>query len=559
MPRPDVRPDSLTSWHHDWSGLRTAVLGLGMTGFSVADTLVELGASVLVIAESASPERTQLLEVIGGTLLLDPDGSLGLERLEAFVPELVVVSPGYHPDHPLLVWAAQAGVPIWGDIELAWRLRDKVGAPAEWISVTGTNGKTTTTGLTAAMLRAEGLRVAACGNIGVPVLDAIRDPEGFDALVVELSSYQLHWMRGVSPLASVCLNIADDHLDWHGSAEAYRLAKGKVYENTRIACVYNRADEATMHLVEDAEVIDGARAVGFGLDVPGPSDFGVVDGILVDRAFLAERRDSALEIATVGELRERGLAAPHVVANILAASALARAAGVSIASIRAALREYRLDPHRIEVVADRDGVLWIDDSKATNPHAADASLGAFGSIVWVVGGLLKGVPIADLVERRASKLRAAIVIGADRQEVVSAFGRHAPELPLFEVVPSETEEVMQAAVRMAAEAARPGDVVLLAPAAASMDQFTDYADRGRAFAAAVSALLSETPEGGPDDRSDTGAPSDRDEAGGSRDPEAGIEEGAGGPEDGGSPEDSDASADASGAANPDDPSRPADS
>lgn len=522
MPEATSRPESLTSWHDDWAGLRTVVLGLGVTGFSVADTLVELGSSVLVIADSASSERRQLLKVIGGRLLLDPDGTRGLPAMEEFVPELVVVSPGYHPDHPLLVWAAQAGIPIWGDIELAWRLRDKVGAPAEWISVTGTNGKTTTVGLTAAMLRAHGLRVAACGNIGLPVLDAIRNPDGFDALVVELSSYQLHWMRGVSPLASACLNIADDHLDWHGSAEAYRLAKGRVYENTKVACVYNRADAATMQLVEDAEVVEGARAVGFGLDVPGPSDFGVVDGILVDRAFLAERRDSALEIATVPELREQGLSAPHVVANILAASALARAAGVSIASIRTALEGYRLDPHRIEKVGERDGVLWIDDSKATNPHAAEASLGAFGSVVWIVGGLLKGVSIDDLVKRRSRGLRAAVVIGADRTEVIEAFGRHAPELPLFEVVPSETEAVMQSAVRMAASVVRPGDVVLLAPAAASMDQFTDYGDRGRAFALAVAQHLdaqdtasaatdpadADLKEGRPDDRSVTGAPTE---------------------------------------------------
>jgi UDP-N-acetylmuramoylalanine--D-glutamate ligase len=496
MPAP--RLDGLTSWHSDWKGLRVVVLGLGVTGFSVADTLLELGARVLVLADGASDERKQMLAVIGGELHLGGDGSE--QAFDALDPDLVVVSPGYHPDHPLLVRAADRGIAIWGDIDLAWRLRDKVGEPARWISITGTNGKTTTAGLTGAMLRAEGRRVAVCGNIGVPVLDAIRDPQGFDELVVELSSYQLHWMREVSPLASVVLNIADDHLDWHGSAEAYRLAKGRVYERTQVACVYNLADEATMSLVEDAEVVEGARAVGFGLGIPGPSDFGVVDGILVDRAFLDERRDSALEITTVAELATVGLEAPHVVANILAASALARAAGVSIRSIRSALSSFRLDPHRIELVGDGQGVRWVDDSKATNPHAADASLGAYESVVWVVGGLLKGVRIDDLVRRRAGRLRAAVVIGEDRSDVLSAFERHAPAVPVFEAVPGDTEDVMHAVVRMAADAARPGDVVLLAPAAASMDQFTDYTHRGRAFAAAVQDLLTDSPKGGADDR-----------------------------------------------------------
>ncbi|MET0589693.1 MAG: UDP-N-acetylmuramoyl-L-alanine--D-glutamate ligase [Naasia sp.] len=503
-----ARVDALRSWHHDWSGLRVAVLGLGVTGFAAADTLVELGCDVLVIAGSGSPERVKLLEVIGSALALDPDGEHGADSLARYAPDLVIVSPGYHPDDPLLVRAAELGAPVWGDIELAWRLRDKVARQAEWITVTGTNGKTTTVGLTAAMLRADGRRVAACGNIGVPVLDAIRDPEGFDVLVVELSSYQLHWMRGVSPLASTCLNIADDHIDWHGSRDAYAAAKARVYDSTRVACVYNLADDATRAMVEDAEVVDGARAIGFGLGIPGPSDFGVVDGILVDRAFLAERRDSALEITTVELLARSGLDAPHIVANVLAACALARAADVPIPAIRAALEEFRLDPHRIELVAEHAGVRWIDDSKATNPHAADASLRAFRDIVWVVGGLLKGVSVDDLVRDRAERLRAAVVIGLERAEVLAAFERHAPQLPVFEVVPSDTEDVMRSVVRMAAAAARPGDVVLLAPAAASMDQFSDYGHRGDRFAAAVRELAAQADERAEHGRDAAGTPPD---------------------------------------------------
>lgn len=490
----DPRVDALTSWHADWRGLRVAVLGLSVTGFSVADTLTELGAEVLVVTERADEEYEKLLPVIGARLWT---GQLDAPPAELvrFAPEVVIASPGFAPHHPVIEWTRREGIALWGDVELAWRVRDKVvradGRPADWVLVTGTNGKTTTTRLAATMLVAGGLRAAPVGNIGTPILDAVRDPAGFDALVVELSSHQL-WYLGLqsgpeplSPHASVCLNLADDHLEWHGSFEAYRDAKAHVYDNTRVACVYNKADDETRRMVEDAEVIEGARAIGFDLGVPGPSDLGVVDGILVDRAFLEERGTSALELTTVAELAELGLAAPHVVANILAASALARSLEVAPAAIRDALRGFRLDPHRIEIVAVSEGVTWVDDSKATNPHAAASSLAAFPGAVWVVGGLLKGVDVTELISGRGARSKAAIVIGTDRDAVVSAFARHAPQVPVFEVDPDETEDVMAQVVELAAGIARDGDVVLLAPAAASFDQFSSYADRGRRFQAAV--------------------------------------------------------------------------
>ncbi len=484
--------DPLNSWHADWRGVKVAVLGLGVTGFSVADTLQELGASVHVFASRATDEYRRLVSVVGAELTEHPLDVVPTE-LSSFDADLVVVSPGFHPDHPVLTWATEMGIPVWGDIELAWRVRDKVGKPAEWLLVTGTNGKTTTSQLTAHILAAAGRRAGAVGNIGVPVLDAVRYPAGFDVLVVELSSYQLHWMPAtgsgaVVPLASVCLNIADDHLDWHGTREAYRAAKGRVYSNTRVACVYNLADDVTRDLVADADVLDGARAIGFGRGVPGPSDLGIVDGILVDRAFHPDRRNQAFELATVEELQSVGLAAPHSVENVLAASALARAAGVDAADIRGAVASFRVDHHRTEIVASGD-VVWVDDSKATNSHAADASLSAFESVVWIVGGLLKGVDISALVERHAARLTAAVIIGAERLQVVQAFERHAPTVPVFEVDTTDTSDVMRLAVHFSAAAARVGDVVLLAPAAASMDQFADYADRGRRFAAAVKDYL----------------------------------------------------------------------
>lgn len=491
------RLDELTSWHADWKGLRAVVLGMSVTGFSVADTLAELGAEVLVVSESADEEYARLLPVIGVRSSIGPLDTVPADLVD-FDPEVIVASPGFAPRHPIISWAQERGIALWGDIELAWRVRDKIvradGAPADWVLVTGTNGKTTTTRLTATMLAAGGLRAAPVGNIGTPVLDAVRDPSGFDALVVELSSHQL-WYLGlqsspdpVSPHAAVCLNLADDHLEWHGSFESYRDAKAHVYDNTRVACVYNKADEATRRMVEDADVVEGARAIGFDLGVPGPSDLGVIEGILVDRAFLEDRRTSALELTTVAELAQEGLAAPHVVANILAAAALARSLDVPPSAVRDALRTFRLDPHRIEVVAVSGGVTWVDDSKATNPHAAASSLAAYPGAVWIVGGLLKGVDVSTLVAERGASVKAAIVIGADRADVVSAFARHAPDVPVIEVDHTETEDVMSRVVELAAEVAQDGDVVLLAPAAASFDQFASYADRGRRFAEAVKRM-----------------------------------------------------------------------
>lgn len=475
----------LTSWHSDWAGIRVVVFGLGASGFSVADTLAELGCEVLVVADSAEDLRVTMCDVIGVEVVLTAGGDPVPAALDAFNADIAIVSPGYAPSHPLIAWAALSGIPAWTDIDLAWRLRDKVGQPAQWLLITGTNGKTTTTQLTAHMLAAGGHRVAPCGNIGVPILDAIRDPEGFDYFVVELSSYQLHYTGEIFPHSAVCLNIADDHLDWHGSLQAYVEAKAKIFHNVRVACVYNKSDPLTEAMVEGAEVMDGARAIGFGLGVPGMSDLGLVEEVLCDRAFLEDRRDRAIELTTLDELAGFGLGAPHMVANVLAASALARACDVSAEDISIALASFQVDAHRHETIARVDGIQWIDDSKATNPHAADAALSAHESVVWIVGGLLKGVELNSLVEKHARRLRGAVIIGVDQTEVIRAFERHAPGIPVHRVVTAETGDVMPLAVSFALGLAQSSDVVLLAPAAASMDQFKDYAHRGQAFAEAV--------------------------------------------------------------------------
>ncbi|WP_066520505.1 UDP-N-acetylmuramoyl-L-alanine--D-glutamate ligase [Curtobacterium ammoniigenes] len=513
MPQPDPsnasrRLGGLTSWYASgWRGLRVAVLGLGATGFAVADTLVELGAAVTVYSSDAPGDRVELLDVIGARFVQHPLDVVPPELAEGAV-DLVIVSPGLPPTNPVVDWASRTTT-VWGDIELAWRLRDKVrrnGRLADWVLITGTNGKTTTTQLAAAMFAADGRRVAPCGNIGVPVLDVIRDPDGYDVLVVELSSHQLHSMPvdgpgALIPLASTCLNLAEDHLAWHGSMQAYWDAKAKVYANTIAACVYNVADPETRSMVEDADVVEGCRAVGFTLGVPLAGDVGVVEDVLADRAFLDDRRNAALELATHDDLAAAGMDSPHMVMNVLAAAALARAGGVPPAGIRDAVRGFRPDHHRTELVVTAHGVTWIDDSKATNPHAAIASLRAFERVVWIVGGLFKGVDIDPLVAEFGPKVAAVIVIGTDRDPVLDAFRRHAPAVPLVEVGATDTEEVMPEAVRHAASVARPGDTVLLAPAAASFDQFDSYADRGRRFAAAVHEHL-----GGDADGESAGSP-----------------------------------------------------
>ena len=484
---PDL--DQLTSWHSDWKQLKALVFGLGVSGFSAADTLAELGANTLVLAEKAEADLLDILDVIGVPHITG-EAAKGLPAAVIdFAPDVIVVSPGIRPEHELLVWAREQGIAIWVDIDLAWRLRDKTERLARWFTITGTNGKTTTVQLLTAMLNQGGIKAEACGNIGKPILDAIRDPDGFDALVVELSSFQLHYLGQILPFSSAVLNLADDHLDWHGGFEEYKAAKAKVYENTVAACVYNVMDKSTESMVEDADVIDGARAIGFTLGIPGRSQVGFVEDILCDRAFLDDRANNAIEIATLADLSEIGVLTPHLMANAAAATAMARSAGVDPADIREAIRNFRLDAHRIELVAEAGGVRWIDDSKATNPHAADASLASFERVVWIVGGLLKGVDISSLVEKHASKLSAAIVIGKDRSLVLEALAAKAPGVSVVEISADSGAQVMAQAVVSAAAIAKDGDVVLLAPAAASMDQFKDYADRGNCFASSARALI----------------------------------------------------------------------
>jgi UDP-N-acetylmuramoylalanine--D-glutamate ligase len=475
--------DDLNSWHSDWSELKAVVYGLGVSGFSVADTLNELGAKVLVIADKADAEVVDILDVLGVEHLIGQDLEVVQDRFAEFSPDLLITSPGIKPDNALIVHSRTAGIAVWTDIDLGWRIRDKAGIASQWICITGTNGKTTVTQLVEKMLLSAGIKAAACGNIGIPILDVIRDPANFDVLVVELSSFQLEYINNIEPLASVVLNIAEDHLDWHGDMNQYGLTKGKIYNNTKVCCVYNVGDKTTSDLMQSALNSDSAQAVGFTVNTPAPNEIGWVEDILVDRAFVDDPA-IALELASLTDLNSSIVLSPHLMANIAAAASLARAAGVQPHEIAAALKEFELDAHRIQLVLEKDGISWVDDSKATNPHAAAAALASFDSVVWIVGGLLKGVDISDLVSRYSGKVRAAIVIGLDRQPVLDAFARLAPATEVFEIV-SEPAVLMDEVVRIAKDVAQSGDTVLLAPAAASMDQFKDYAQRGESFSTAV--------------------------------------------------------------------------
>jgi UDP-N-acetylmuramoylalanine--D-glutamate ligase len=470
-----------SSWHGNWVGLKAAVLGLGKSGFSVVDTLVELGVAVTVYAKDSDPALRELAEVLGAKLIASDFEDDFDEEVD-----FVVISPGFSPLHPLVKRAVSSGKTLTTDIELAHLLSDKVKRPS-WIVITGTNGKTTTTELTSEMLRSAGYRAIACGNIGNPILDAVRDPEGFDFLVVELSSFQLHYLGEIAPKAAAFLNLAEDHYDWHGSAEAYFQAKSKVFENTELAIIYNVEDSLTLKAAEQAEVQDGCRAIGFTLGAPARSMVGFVEEFLVDRAFIENRAEAAQELATLEDIGNLGIVSRHLLANVAAASALARAVGVEPEAIRSAIRNFKIAPHRIELVAEVSGVRYVDDSKATNAHAADASLSSFESVIWIVGGLLKGVDPAPLIEKHAKRLKAAVVIGSDTQELEGLFAKLCPDLKVRVISGSG---VMEQAVRAASEQAAIGDTVLLAPAAASMDQFKDYADRGRQFQQAVRSIAS---------------------------------------------------------------------
>ena len=475
-----MNPVDQLNRNSDWSNIKACVVGLGVAGFAAADALIQMNAQVIIL--DANPgekqrERATLLEILGAQVFFGDD-----QTLPANI-DLLVLSPGVSPLAPIVQEATKRGVPIWGELELAWRLRD-LENPAPWLLVTGTNGKTTTTLMLESILLAAGKRTVAAGNIGHSLVEVVMDPEPWDVIAVEVGAPQLPFVYTISPQAAVCLNLAPDHIDLFGSFEAYRDAKARIYERCQVAAIYNLADQETLHMVEQAEVTEGCRAIGISLGIPDISMLGVVDEFLVDRAFLAERKESALELAEVTDL---AISAKHNVENALAAAALARAHGVEPRFIRDGLRAWKPAAHRIAHVATVNDVTYIDDSKATNTHAAMTSLTAYESVIWIAGGMAKGQDFDQLVIDTANRIRGVVLLGVDQDHIGQALAKHAPQISITRISSTDASAMAQV-VSAAAQMANPGDTVLLAPGCASWDMFRDYSHRGDAFAQAVNEM-----------------------------------------------------------------------
>ncbi len=422
----------------------TLVIGLGVTGDAVARRTLCDGAVTVVEDRpdgTGVAERAARLEALGVPLVGAPSRD-ELARLVA-AADVVVPSPGVPEAHPVYRLAEAAGVPILSEIELAANAARDLDRTL--VAVTGTNGKTTVTTLIAEMLTASGMKALAAGNIGRPLIDAVHDP--VDVVVAEVSSFQLRFTREFRPRVAVFLNAAHDHLDWHPSFEAYVEAKARIFAN-------QAGDDLLVYNLDDPAVADAARAapartLGFALHQPLP--------------------------VPPDELPRR---APHDLANALAASAAALDLGASTEAVALVLRSFSGLPHRTTPVGQTRGVTFVDDSKATNPHAALAAISGYDSVVLLAGGRNKGLDLSVLATR-ADRMRAVVAIGEAAGEVVAAFQG---------LVPVSKAGSMAEAVRTASALAEPGDTVLLSPACASFDWYPGYAARGDDFAACVKAL-----------------------------------------------------------------------
>jgi UDP-N-acetylmuramoylalanine--D-glutamate ligase len=457
----------------NFSKSQILILGAGVTGSALAQSLTRRGA-VVAIADDKKIEGSAFKTILS-------------DDVDVNDWESAVISPGWKPSHPLIQKFVAAGIPMTNEIDLAWQIKQEEAPHQRWFALTGTNGKTTTVEMAAAAMRSGGLHATACGNVGDTVIDAVESKDKFDVLVLELSSFQIHWMRAAQFTASAILNIADDHTDWHGTFEEYARTKISLLDSSSTGILN----------ADDGEVVKRCaqwkgRKVFFSLDTPGPGEIGVVEELLVDRAFVLDPQEAAM----ICELTEIKPTVPHNVSNALAAAGLARAAGVDHEHIRSALASFTPGRHRIEHVLAHAGITWIDDSKATNPHAASASIMSALSVVWIAGGLAKGARMDELVERCSKRIKAAILIGEDQEIIAKVLREKAPHIPVVHIhTPSDyhigsaqnslMEDVVEAARGFAVE----GDTVLLAPACASMDQFLNYADRGDRFAQAVKKVV----------------------------------------------------------------------
>jgi UDP-N-acetylmuramoylalanine--D-glutamate ligase len=444
------------------------VLGLGVTGDAVVRHRTAAGDDVVVVEdvpadEGAYRDRVAAAETAGAQVVEQPSPARLAELVQH--ADFVVPSPGVPLGHPALVTAREAGVRVRAEVDLAAELAAARGKIL--VAVTGTNGKTTVTTLITAMLDSSGGAALGAGNIGLPLLDAATSDAR--ALVAEVSSFQLACTTEVfRPRVAVLLNIAPDHLDWHGSFDAYVAAKARVFANQRDRdrLVFNADDDVTARLADSAP----AQRVGFTL---GSHDdmFRIEDGMLVD--------SNGVSFADTAKMP---FTAPHDRSNALAAAAAAFAAGATRDAVEHALRAYPRLHHRLTRIDNTGGVQYYDDSKATNPHATLSAVGAFddidGKVVLIAGGRNKGLDLSVLREL-APRLRGVVAIGEAAHDVQSVFE---------DTVPVTTAGSMDAAVVAAARSAQPGDVVLLSPACASFDWYPSYSARGNDFAHQVSRL-----------------------------------------------------------------------
>jgi len=453
-----------------YQGKKILVLGAGVTGLAAARALRTRGADIAFADDLAT--------AVEDFPIAKP------ETYDVQSWDFILVSPGWKQSHPVIQSALKAKIPLLNEIDLAWSYKD---SNQKWIALTGTNGKTTTVEMAAAMLREAGVNAVACGNVGQTVIECVDSDEKYSVLVLELSSFQIHWLREAKFEAVAILNIADDHVDWHNSFDEYARVKVSLTE---------RSDVAILN-AEDFEVFNrtkswSGRKIYYSLDTPAPGELGIVEELMIDRAFVSNPQEASM----IAEIIDVTPTVPHNVSNALAASALALSAGASHSAIRTALQKFTLGRHRIETIHEGEGITWIDDSKATNPHAAAASIMSALSVIWIAGGLAKGAKMDELVERAKARLKVAILIGQDRDLIKSELNKRAPQVEIIEIdTPSgfsktdKSNQFMESIVRAALGRAVSGDTVLLAPACASMDQFNSYGDRGDRFAAAVKTVV----------------------------------------------------------------------
>ncbi len=445
-------------------GAKCILFGAGVTGAPTLEFLESKGASVICVDEKVQEN--------GIKHTLESEDLVGVS--------LAVVSPGWRVDHPLISLVRGAGIELISEIDLAWKVKEQVSPKQRWIALTGTNGKTTTIQMLESMLVESGINAKACGNVGFTVIEAVVK-SNVDMLALELSSFQLEWSNLAHFESAAILNVAEDHIDWHQSFENYLAAKLKISELADLV-ILNRDDQ---HLAKSGKNLS-KPITWISLQVPSKGEIGLVENIIVDRAFIKGDAEALFELSDVTP------SVGHNVSNAMAAAALARSVGAKPDAIAQGLRNFKLDHHRLEVVHKSGGITFINDSKATNPHAAIAALYSQMESIWIAGGLAKGAAMDELAQRCQSRIKAAILIGSDAPIIKAALLKQSPNLAIYTTDLSlKGIDVMRSVMGIVKEIAVSGDVVLLAPACASMDQFKNYADRGESFTLAARQVFHE--------------------------------------------------------------------